>query len=462
MLAVKKARMVITVLVSLLLLAGTVIAILFARGYRPTLTSGLTTIEGTGLLAASSYPEGSAVYIDDKLVTSTNDTLNMLPGNYKVRISQEGYLPWEKNLLIQKELVTLTNARLFPSVPSLTALTTSGAQLPTPSPDGQRIAYLVTNAGLAENNGLYILSTGANPLGLERKAQLIARSEPNLALDKVVISWSPDSKQILLVIPTTDGLGVQASYLLEGDRLNQIRTMPDVTVRLPFIFSDWEQELIRRDKDLVSKLPDFMLQVASASATNTYFSPDGEKMLYTATKELVIPAGLIPPLASINSTTQERNLKPDHVYVYDLKEDTNFLIGQVIPAEGSKTLMKKLLLDGATGDTSTQAGQQARQTLSTLLQNDLTPLETIAAFKAYYHGLYTNSPAWYPTSRHLIWIQNGQITIREYDNTNISGVYSGPLAEQFVFPSQDGHRLYFLTNLNQATLPENIYILDLK
>ena len=81
---------------------------------------------------------------------------------------------------------------------------------------------------------------------------------------------------------------------------------------------------------------------------------------------------------------------------------------------------------------------------------------------AYYHGIYTNSPVWYPTSRHLIWFTDDKITIREYDNTNQAVVYSGPLHNHFASPSPDGHRLYFLTNLNQTDLPENIYILDLK
>lgn len=459
MVAVKKARLWITLAVALLLGVGTVVAIYFARGYRPNLGGGQTTIEGTGLLAASSYPEQSSVFIDDKLVTTTNDTVNLLPGSYKVKIEREGFISWEKTLLIEKELVTLTNARLFPAVPSLTALTTSGAKTPTPSPDGQRIAYLVTGSSLAENNGLFVLATGANPLGLERKPTQIAR-DGGITWSSAVITWSPDSRQILLALPTADGKAVRASYLLETDRLNQIRSMPDVTVRLPFIFSGWEQDLIKRDSDLVKNLPEFMFNVASSSATNIYFSPDGEKMLYTATKELVIPDNLIPPLASVNSTIQTRILIPNSLYVYDLKEDTNYSLGSAATQSAKKPLLKKLLVD-ETATTSTPAGV-TRQTLSTLLQENLTPLETIAAFKAYYHGFYTNSPQWYPTSRHLITTADNKITIFEYDNTNQATVYSGPFAEGFVFPAPDGHRLYFLTNLSQTTLPENLYIIDLK
>jgi hypothetical protein len=452
--------MLITLLIAFFLVAGTVLAIYFARGYRPQL-GGVATFEGTGLLAASSYPEQSAVYIDGKLVTTTNDTVNLLPGNYLVRITREGFIPWEKQLAVERELVTLTNARLFPSVPSLTALTTSGSQIPTPSPDSNKIAYLVTDSSVAENNGLYVLPTSANPLGLERKASQIARSESGIDLASAVISWSPDSRQILVVFPSDNGINIRASYLLDSTRLNQISSMPDVTVRLPFIFSEWEQDLIKRDQDLIAKLPQFMINVATESATNIYFSPDGEKMLYTATKQLDIPEALLPPLASVNSTPQNRSLQPNNVYVYDLKEDTNYLLASVATASAERPLVKQLLIPEVVDPASTVTGAP-RQSLSTLLQQDLTPLETIEAFKAYYHGLYTNNPQWYPTSRHLISTVGGRITIFEYDNTNHASVYSGPFASDFVFPSPDGHRLYFLTNLNQTDLPENLYILDLK
>ena len=461
MVKAKRARLLITLGAGVLLLLGTLIAVYFARGYRPSM-GGTTPIEGTGLLAASSYPEQSSVYIDDKLTTTTNDTINLLPGTYRVKISNEGFIPWVKDLLVEKELVTLTNARLFPAVPSLTALTTLGAKEPTPSPDGQKIAYLVSTADNGDSNGIYVLLTGANPLGLERKATQVVRTTAQINLASVVLTWSPDSKQILVLLPSQDQKTVRASYLLDADRLNQLSLANDVTVRLPFIYSQWEQELTRRDRDLIKNFPEFMVNLASSSATNIYFSPNGEKMLYTATKTLVIPDGLKPKLASINPALQTRTIEPGQVYVYDSKEDTNYIIGTATIAGDNRQqpmLTKRLLAD--TSQTSTPAGQQP-QTLSTFLQDNLTPLQTAQAFMAYYHGIYTNSPVWYPTSRHLIWFTDDKITIREYDNTNQAVVYSGPLHNHFASPSPDGHRLYFLTNLNQTDLPENIYILDLK
>lgn len=134
------------------IVAGTYLAVQIGKGYRPT-TKGLT---GTGLLAANSFPSGAQVYLDGKLATATDDTLSLTPGQYTVTIKKEGYLPWEKTLTLQKELVTQTNATLFKSVASLTPLTLNGAATITPSPDGQKIAFVVaTRLGHRQKRPLY-------------------------------------------------------------------------------------------------------------------------------------------------------------------------------------------------------------------------------------------------------------------------------------------------------------------
>ena len=58
---------------------GTYLMIRYAQGYRPTKT---LTIRGTGLLSAGSFPSAAEVYIDGKLTTATDNTLNLNPGEY--------------------------------------------------------------------------------------------------------------------------------------------------------------------------------------------------------------------------------------------------------------------------------------------------------------------------------------------------------------------------------------------
>ena len=254
MTSIKRTRLLLTSLILLFLISGTIIAVFFAKGYRPSWGQKGSPLVGTGLLAASSYPEQSSVNIDGKLTTTTNDTLNLMPGTYQVEINKEGFMPWKKELVIEKELVTTTNARLFPSAPSLSAVTFSGATLPTPSLDGQRLAFFVVNATQSSNNGLYILSAVSNPLGLDRKPTQIANLPTGHELKDAQLLWSPDGKQILLAFVNQNV--VIDSYLLNTDGFNRFPGANDVTIRLPFIFNDWKQELYKIQAATLSKFPD--------------------------------------------------------------------------------------------------------------------------------------------------------------------------------------------------------------
>src|SRR5690606_20375832 len=122
----KYKRPLVTLSSALLIVIGTLFAIQYAKGYRPTIEG---TLEGTGLLSANSNPEGSQIYIDGELQNVvTNETINLDPGEYFIEIRKEGYIPWSKTMRIEKELVTDTDAHLFRAVPSLSPLTFSGAQ----------------------------------------------------------------------------------------------------------------------------------------------------------------------------------------------------------------------------------------------------------------------------------------------------------------------------------------------
>lgn len=466
----KNHRRFITLAVFIFLTIGTIIISYFARGYRINPKQGLTRFQGTGLLSATSYPKSAQVYIDDKLVTATEDTLNLPPGEYSVRIFKEGFLPWNKKAVIKAELVTSTDARLFPAAPSLSALTYSGAYNPTPSPDGKKIAYVTSNSDDPTKNGLYVIDIDNSILNLNRTPTLVAANTDKHNLEEAIITWSPDSKNLLIAFTTpkenedTDTpTQLSSTYLVDSGTLTNLYTAPDATIRLPVIFSDWEQEILRNQQAPLKNLPEFMVNLLTQSAKDVYFSPNGEKVLYTSTVDTTIPDQLIPPLASINSTPQTRELKTNHQYIYDLKEDTNYLISDSASTSDlypAKTLLSLTpLLEFDTSATTSSNNQYLNYNQ---LQKDRTPLETILAIKSQYSALYTHNPQWYPTSRHLITTKDNKITIFEYDALNPTTVYSGPFDPNFVFPSPNGDKLLILTNLNQDDQPLNLYTLDLK
>jgi Tol biopolymer transport system component len=178
-----------------------IIAIFFARGYQIDFTK--KTVSGTGILVATSDPDGAEVLINGKLKTATNNTINLEPGKYTIRLEKDGFSPWEKSVEVKREEVFKTNAFLFPRVPDLRPLTFTGATNPTVSPDGTKIVYSVASAS-AEKNGIWIadISRSAilSPLGSPADLRQITKQSVLLPVKETKFLWSPDSKEIIAFI----------------------------------------------------------------------------------------------------------------------------------------------------------------------------------------------------------------------------------------------------------------------
>jgi hypothetical protein len=393
-------RLLIVIAATLFVIGGSLLAIKFAKGYRPSLKS--KTLKGTGLLVATSYPKGASVFINNKLTTATDDTLNLPPGEYQIKIAKDGYISWEKTLILEAELVTQTNARLFPAVPDLKPLTFSGALNPTPSPNGQKILFAVANATSDSQNGLYVLDLPSGPLSFKSEPRQIARSNQHYDFSQAQFSWSPNSTQVLASF--NSGKTNEANILLNVNSFNDTADFKDVTARLPVILAEWNELLEKKDHERLAQLPQFIQQLATQSATALYWSPDEDKLMYTATASAQIPENLIPPLPASSTQTETRQLEPNNIYIYDIEEDKNFKLGSV------------------------------------------------------------DQPIlWYPDSRHVIIVENNKIIIAEYDGTNRHTVYAGPFAADFAYPWPNGSRLIILASLNGGgDLPPNLYSINLK
>ncbi len=452
---------------------GTYLMIRYAQGYRPTKT---LTVRGTGLLSAGSYPTAAEVYIGGKLTTATDNTLNLSPGEYFVEIKKDGYHTWSKKLSIVEELVTETSAQLFPTSPSLEPLTYTGALTPIPAPDGTKLAFTVASSSAQAKNGLYVQELGSSPISLNKTARQIARTEVSYDYTTSSYTWSPNGSEILVAF--TSG----AHVLLDATRFNDLADLKDVTVRLPQILSEWELELAREERVRLLELPDFMTGVATSSATNLYFAPDGERLLYQATADLEIPPGLIPALPSSSTQTENRALKTGSWYIYDLKEDKNFLITEgLLPSPSpsatpkSKTKIplapsisnleskfvpsKLMLLD----DFSRPIPAELVSSPSAFhrLQNNVTTLESITLFNAQYSPIFVGNIQWYPNSTHLILTTDKGIDLIEYDGTNRLTIYGGPMDPSIVYPWPDGSKIITRIAFSEGTIP-NLYTIKLK
>lgn len=437
----------------LFVIIATLGVIRYAKGYRPTLNG---EIRGTGLLATNSFPEGAQVYIDGKLTTATDDTLNINPKTYFVEIRKDGYHPWSKELTIEAELVTQTNATLFPTVPSLSPLTFTGAINPIPSPDGNKISFAVASASASTKNGLYTQELSSNPLAFNRSPRQIAQNTQEFDFAKATITWSPDSSEMVASFPN------DRHILLEAVRFNNPSSYVDITIRLPLIFKEWEEELARDERAKLLELPDFMIKIATKSATNLYVSPDEERVLFQATQSTSIPTGLVPNLPSENTQPEDRQLTPGNFYVYDIKEDRNYLIHESqLPEvlDDQVTIEKRMLLEDILHPIPAELTSSPSAFKS--LSSGMTINDTLHLFNAQYSSIHVSSIQWFPDSYHLIITTDTGIDIVEFDNTNRTTIYSGPFDKSFVYPWPNNSNLVTLIQFSPDT-PPNLYAIELK
>jgi hypothetical protein len=257
------------------------------------------------------------------------------------------------------------------------------------------------------------------------------------------------------------------NLLIDTNRFNDLDAISDVTARLSLIFSTWEQELKQQELQKLLELPEFMQQVATASAKNVYFSPDEKKMMYTATSELSIPSELIPPLPASSTQEQDRDLEIGGIYIYDLKEDKNFKIDEeeANPAELGQEREEKvrLLTEMVDAQTLLDTSPESSPSAHVKLQEGRLVGETIGAFKLQYSSLNLNSYQWFPTSSHLMTNKENGVQVVEYDGTNRATIYSGPREENFVYAWPNGSKLAILTNLGAGEdSPLNLYAIGLK
>lgn len=440
-------RFFITMISALFIIGGTILAIRYAKGNRPTLTG---EFRETGLLVVNSYPTAAQVYINGKLTTATDTTLNLDPGTYEVEIVKDGYTRWKKTLQVEKELVTQTNAVLFPTALNLSPLTYTGAENFSPSPDGQKLIFYTASASAAPKQGLYIVDLTDTRFTAPRPPRQIATRSQDINLTTASFLWSPNSSEVI-------ASGQNRLVQLDLNQLNQIDDQPDASFTLRQTLSAWEEEMYLQERQTLSKFPPEMIQIATQSAVNVYFSPDQEKMLYTATVSATIPDELIPPLPAINTQPQARQLEPGKVYVYDRKEDTNFLVGQT---DLDALPLKKTLL-------ATDLDQPAKSlavTPSFFTRLQATDsAQTAEKFRIYHSPLYAGRLQWYPDSRHLIKLNPDSISMVEYDGTNEVIVYAGPFDPTFVYPWSNGDKLIISTSFTASpSAAKNLYVIQLK
>lgn len=377
--------------VALIVVSSTFLISIFARGYRLDTSSGFQ-LKATGLLSVTSKPKLASVYVNNLLKTVTDDTINLPPGSYHLKITKNGYYPWEKKIQIKPELVNQVEIQLFRSSTELKPLTEHQIINPAASPDGQKIVYaLASSSATKKGNGLYLMEFTDLPLlmSLNSERQLF-QSTTSLDWSNFIFEFSPDSKQILATSTKRS-----MAYLFSLDQNQNVNNLSDISPHLPQIKKEWELSREKITKNKLTKIPaNFQPFIATNSAI-LLLNTSEDKLLYQPAIDGQLPILLPSPPPTQSTQNQQRNLNRDSFYVYDFKEDTNFLIGS-------------------------------------------TSLSQIS---------------WIPYSNNLLFTENNQIRVCDYDATNYQTIYSDSSSPRILLPTPDGYRLIISRNtLDSITL----------
>lgn len=389
------------------LIIVTIIVVFFAQGYRINVGNGTPQISKTGILVVTSKPDGAQVLINDELATATDNTLDLTPGDYTIKIIKEGYFPWEKKLKITEKLVTKADALLYPLAPKLESITTTGIIKPLLDPSNTKIAYQVASQSAAKN-GIYVYDMNARAVLSLQTASRQVVSNATAPFSSANLSWSPDGLQLIATLS-----GTTTTYLLNANETNT--TPRNITSTLPTIQAEFAKDIIEKKQAQVAGLRKPMRDMISQNFRILSWSPDDTRILYSASQSATLPLMIKPRLLGIDTLREVRDIKAGGIYVYDLKEDRNLEIVK---------------------DTSLLCKDKDEECSP--------PIN------------------WFVDSDHLVFVHDNQIHMLEMDGTNDTTVYAGPFIGSSVFPWPNGEKLVILTDLNNPTILPNLYTISLK
>ena len=362
--------------------------ILYARGYRLDLEN--KSLTSRGIIAFYSYPKTAKIYLNNQFKGITDTNLTLKPDVYEVEIKKEGYNNWKKKIILKGELVVTIDATLFPINPSLSPLTNLGVIRAFSLDRSDKLLIF-------SEEGIYLVDALKKPINFFSSLKLLIKKDLypedfDLKNSEVVIS--PDLKQALidnyLISLEEENTDILNFKLTEESRNN--------------LLTAWKEKQDKDIKKILETYPKEFQKIASESFKIIDFSPNETKVLYQSLTNVELPIFIKPRLIGTNQTEESRILKKDQIYVYDKKEDKNYLIS----ADNEKQIQ------------------------------------------------------WYYNSKHLVINQGKKIIVLDYDNTNPQTVYSGPYEKDFFHSLTDG-KIIILANLNpEANQYPDIYLVGIK
>ncbi len=417
---------VITVCIFLLALAG---LIGYARGYRIDIRS--TEVSSRGLVAVTSTPRSAKILVNNTFKGVTDTSLYLSPGTYTITIIKDGYFPWSKTIKVQGEIVQSTDATLYPINSSLIPLTNIGILRAIPfGVDGKKVLIFSSMTSARQSDtlpvplpseevgtpkqGIFVYDPRTQAVSIFPALTQIAdyvvfRNDIQSSTYDVI--FSPDFDQVVLFFNpkySSESTSIvsqydtgytapetfDAAYLLS---LNELNTSPlDVTYSALSLIDAWSAQKSANVSSLLSGYHKKVQAFVESSAKIVDISPDKTRILYEATTTAVLEPVLKQPLIGVNQTKNVRVTEPQNLYVYDVREDRNYLV------LSSSALERQ-------------------------------------------HGY----PLFHPNSKNIVLNEDSSISVMDYDGMNKQKLYSGPYDNTFFAVTSDG-RILVLANFNPA------------
>lgn len=264
-------RTIISVVTFISFVIVVIVVIALAQGFRFDRIN--KQVYGTGIIVVETNPQGAKVTLNGQDKGTTNTTISNLPAaSYSVAVTKDGYAEWKTTVDLKQGKVVNLEPLLVPINPSLSPVTSTPANAPVVSPDGQKLAYSVPSGTSA---GVWVLDLTSQPFNLSRKPQQVIADTNVLAYSKAKLSWAPNNREILATLD--NGLSSN-SYLLAVDNSHPAQ---DVTDSLTALQQGWQTDTQQALEESVSDLPEADQKLALDHASSLDWSPSNLKFLYS-------------------------------------------------------------------------------------------------------------------------------------------------------------------------------------
>lgn len=371
-------RFLLTLITILIIAVVASVAILLAKGY--TISPKERKIVGTGIITISSEPDAASVFVDGHLTTATNATISSLPPkSYTIRLSKEGFIPWERQVTVKEGLVAPLKVTLYPAIPTIYPLSFTGVANPVLSPDGSKLAYVVSGG---KKPGIWVWTMTRNqPIAFARSSEPHQIAQNTIAdFSKATLKWSPDSKQVLAGVGNERSSSSNSNFLLESDHLNS--EPRDITAILQGTLKSWEDDAKAKNDLAVASIKNKNLKKVASDSGLLTWSPDETKFM---------------------ANVKVSSPKESSPTVYNLEDGKEY---------------------------------------------------SLPSAKAH---------IWLPDSAHIILVGETEISIVDFDGSNIAVIYAGNFKDNFVFPWPDSSRLVIISSFPTPTASEpNLYGINLR